>query len=267
MADLASRRPQGTPDGTPVAAPAAVRCTAAGSSAFSMRSSVDNPLWDDSLHEQQHSGRVPLSPLETALQALALNAPRSHHDGSGGRAPSTERGAPSDGACSSSLPHTMPATFEDWRPRSSEYRRAMASSQPPARGGGSTEAVGGSSGIGGGRSVSLSPVCWSLDGSTAANDVGNKQSMPLHQQQQHLASKSPLLLWPISIDRHQPDGHGSERQHAPESPSLGPTSPQPMESPLKRLRLSTSPSDWSLAAEATGDMSDVSDISQQVSDP
>ena len=214
-----------------------------------MQSSVDNPLWEDAaLAQVGISTRVPLSPLEAALQALPMNRPRSGHCTDPSRACS-KRGAASsttagsDNCCAGNVP----CSFEAWRPSSSEVRRALktqpaadsCSTSSPVVKAGRAASVGAAQGS---RSASLSPVCWSLN-----SDCGDENGVQPH------STLTDSSVWREGV-QHAAPVHGSaevcewlqeqqhqRRQQQPTSPMESPeapASPQPMESPLKRLRLS-----------------------------
>lgn len=196
-----------------------------------MRSSVDNPLWEDAAGgpacSSSGGSRAPLSPLETALQALAINAPRSSSHG-GLSSFCTAAGK-------SVQRRSVPLNFEEWRPSSSEVRQALTTQSAAAvsSGGGGNAAACGSAGHGRtSRSASLSPVCWSLVGSQGAENILDWQHSDL--QHSHL--------------QHSEAPHATLRPLNSPEMLLAPLRTQPTESPLKRLRLSSSPPDVSPSA-------------------
>lgn len=208
-----------------------------------MRSTVDNPLWEDAaLAQPGFRARMPLSPLEAALQALPVNRPCSGIRTDPSRACS-KRDAASSGTAADSdscFVGRGPLSFEAWRPSSSEVRRALKT-QPAAINSGAS-----SPGPKGGRapsmgaaqcrrSASLSPVCWSL-----SSDCGDENAVQL------CSGLTDGSVWRDGM-QHTAAVNGSaevcEQQQQQPSTSLtkspeAPASPQPLESPLKRLRLS-----------------------------
>jgi hypothetical protein len=219
-----------------------------------MRSSVDNPLWEDAAVAQPgSSARVPLSPLEAALQALPVNRPRSsirtHPSKACNRSGAASSGTTADNK--SCCAGNVPLSFEAWRPSSSEVRRALktqpaansGSISSPGPKGGRAPSMGAAQGR---KSASLSPVCWSL-----SSDCGDENGVQLHSDwmdgsvwRADMRHAAPVNGSAEVCDRqHQQQQEQRQQQHwqqpaCPTESPEAPASPQPLESPLKRLRLS-----------------------------
>ncbi len=192
---------------------------------WGVRSSVDNPLWETG--EQPHAAkhRPPLSPLETALQALAIGARHGRNSADGRSAAAAAQPGPF------SVESAVQSPFFSLGPEAAGAAAAAPAITPAASA--ASPAAGaavraphamlfsvGSTSFG---DASPSPLCWSLDGGDAA---GDSEAKPHRQHGMRLA-----------LSR---------------SPSLAPISPETTESPLKRPRLSESP-EGGCAASASGE--------------
>lgn len=192
---------------------------------WGVRSSVDNPLWEAG--EQPHAAkhRPPLSPLETALQALAIGARHGRNSAESHSAAAVAQPGPA------SVESAVQSPFFSLGPEAVGAAAAAPATTPAASA--VSPAAGaavraphamlfsvGSTSFG---DASPSPLCWSLDGGDAA---GDSEAKPHRQHGMQLA-----------VSR---------------SPSLAPISPETTESPLKRPRLSES-SEGGCAASASGE--------------